>query len=433
MFSCTVFVLLILQNPLSEVLLIDETFNLIDFKSFKAKKIMIFILVEIMTTVYQWLNYWMSQFECNSHQQLYTILQVIAITKLGLDEVPFSLLDLAHPPSVHAIKEIRAFLLQCHKAASGNNSDDDAIKLIKYLKDNPPEESYENPYVSDSQPTEDEWNLIHHIFNFGIDLPGSKHNLFGHLQYFSSFFIDMFFGNYTEFDDHIKTLPKEKLEKAIKKREGYCQYSPIFAPIIGLEMVDIEIRAWFTSEQVQEIRTMYSGCNEHKHLKIMNELIRLGADVNAHDIYGFTPLHYAVLHRYEGMVTVLLEHGANPNSESRIGYTPLSILRYQTSESGMKCINILFQQNARLTNKKDINDLRTTVETNGTKDLAIRVREAHPRDKEECEKCSKPTTKKCGACGKVYYCTPACQKLDWMFHKITCQKKKEKQRNVDVD
>ena len=107
-----------------------------------------------MTAVYQWLNYWMSQFECNSHQQLYKILQVIAITKLGLDGVPFSLLDLAHPPSVHAIREIRAFLMQCHKAASGNNSDDDAIKLIEYLKDNPPEESYENPYVSDSQPTE---------------------------------------------------------------------------------------------------------------------------------------------------------------------------------------------------------------------------------------------------------------------------------------
>ena len=410
------------------MLLLDDTFNSIDspmsfLKAFEPKGIMILFLVEIMTTEWQGiLNAWLANFECYSSQELYTILQVIAITKLGLDGVPFSLSALEHPPSDNAIKEITAFLRQCHKAASGNNSDDDAIKLIKYLKDNPPKESCENPRLSDSQPTQDEENLIEHIFNDGIDLPGSKHNPFGHLQYFSSFFIDMFFGNYTEFNDHIKNLSKEELNMAMKKREGYCQFSPLFAPILGLRI----------SKQVCEIRTMYSGCNEHKHLEIMIELIKHGADVNAHDIYGFTPLHYAVLHSNEDMVTVLLEHGANPNSESRIDYTPLSILRYYASESGMKFIDILIQHNARLTNKDHINDLRTLVETHRNKDLANKVREAHPRDKEECEKCVKPTTKKCGACGKVYYCTPACQKLDWKFHKITCQNKKEKQRK-EVD
>jgi hypothetical protein len=165
--------------------------------------------------------------------------------------------------------------------------------------------------------------LIEHIFSQGIDLPGSRHNPFGHLQYFSSFFIDMYFGNFTEFKDFIKTLSKEELDLAMKKREGYFQYSPIFAPIVGLKMVDIERHPYFTSQQVQEIRTMYSGCNEHKHLEIMMKLIRLGADVNAHDINGFTPLHYAVENRNVGMVTVLLKYGANPNSESRIGWRPL--------------------------------------------------------------------------------------------------------------
>ena len=386
-----------------------------------------------MTTKYhRVLNYWISEFECNSHQQLYIKLQIIAKYKLGLDGIPFSFSDLEHPPSVDAIKEILEFVDKCRRAVNGDNSGDAAIKLIKYLKDNPPEESYENPRLSDSQPTQDEKNLIIQIFSHGIDLPGSMHNPFGHLQYFSSFFIDMFFGNYTEFNDHIKNLSKEELNMAMKKREGYCQYSPIFAPILGLRMVNIERNVNFTSEQVREIRTMYSGCNEHKHLEIMNELIRLGADVNAHDIYGFTPLHYAVLHCNEVMVTVLLEDGANPNSNSRIDYMPLSSLRYCLSESEMKFIGILIQHNARLTDTGQINELRTSVETYGSKDLAIRVREAHPRDKEECEKCAKPTTKKCGACGKAYYCTPACQKLDWKFHKITCQKKKEKQRN-EVD
>ena len=369
---------------------------------------------------------------CSSFQEFYSKLESIARNRMGLDRVPFPLSALEHPPGNNANPEIIEFIRKCFKIATGNNSDDDVIKLIEYLKENPPEESYENPKLSDSKPNQDEMNLIKQIFYRGIDLPGSKHNPFGHLQYFSSFFIDMFFGNFTEFNDCIKSLSKEELDKAMKKREGYCQFSPIFAPILGLNMVDIERSLDFTSAQVQEIRTMYSGCNEHKQLKILKKLIRLGADVNAHDINGFTPLHYAVSHFNEGMITVLLKHGANPNSENRIGWRPLYHLRNGILEVHMKIICILIQYNARLTNKEGIDVLRTSVETHGTRDLAIKVREAHPRDKEECEKCTKPTPKQCGACGKMYYCTPACQKMDWKFHKITCQRKPEKQIN-EVD
>ena len=195
------------------------------------------------------LNGLLEVIKCSSPQELYIKLQVIAKYKLGLDGLLFSLLALEHPPSINAAKEILNFIGQCDKAAKGNNSHDDAIKLIKFLKDNPPEESYENPKLSDSKTIQDEGNLIQHIFYNGIDLPGSLHNPFGHL------------------------------------------------------------------------------------------------------------------------------------------------------------------------------------ETYGPMDLAIKVREAHPRDKGECEKCVKPAPKQCGACIKVYYCTPACQKLDWKFHKITCHKKKERKKN----
>ena len=375
-----------------------------------------------------YLKYW----NCSSFQQFYSKLEFVARNRMGLDRVPFPLSALEHPSgNNHA--EIIEFIGKCVDTVTGNNHDEDAIKLIKYLKDNPPEESYENPRLSDSQPTEDEENLILQIFHFGIDLPGSQHNPFGYLQYFSSFFIDMFFGNFTEFNDYIKTLSKEEIDKAMKKREGYCQYSPIFAPILGLNMVDIERNPDFTRQQVLEIRTMYSGCNEHKHLEIMNELIRLGADVNAHDINGFTPLHYAVLHLNEGMLRVLLDHGANLNTESRVvGWSPLAVIARTSAGIGLRIIDFLIQHNARVTDKGQINDLRYSVETYGSKDLAIRVREAHPRDKEDCEKCNKSASKKCGACSKVYYCSPACQRLDWTFHKITCQKKNDKQTN-EVD
>ena len=377
-------------------------------------------------------EFYIKCWNCSSFQQFYPKLESIARNMMGLDRLPFPLSALEHPPGNILNQEIIEFIRKCRKLGTGNNSDDDVIKLIKYLKENPPEESYGNPKLSDNPPTRDQWNLIQQIFYDGIDLPGSTHNPFGHLQYFSSFFIDMFFGNFTEFDDYIKSLSKEEIYRAMKKREGYCQQSPIFAPILGLRMVDIERSLDFTSEQVQEIRTMYSGCNEHMHLKIMKKLIKLGADVNAHDINGFTPLHYAVLHCNEGMVTVLLKHGANPNSESRDSVKPLSILTSANTETEMKVIDILIQYDSRLTDKEEIDKLRTSVETHGTKDLAIKVREAHPRDKEECEKCTKPTPKQCGACGKVYYCTPDCQKQDWKFHEISCQKKDNKQTN-EVD
>ena len=98
----------------------------------------------------------------------------------------------------------------------------------------------------------------------------------------------------------------------------------------------------------------------------------------------------------------------------------------------MKIIDVLIQYNARVTNKEIINKLRTSVETHGTRDLAVRVREAHPRDIEECEKCVKSAPKKCSSCKKVYYCSQECQKQDWKFHKISCQKKNDKETN-EVD
>ena len=42
-----------------------------------------------------------------------------------------------------------------------------------------------------------------------------------------------------------------------------------------------------------------------------------------------------------------------------------------------------------------------------------------------CIRCGKTPAKKCGACGKVYYCGRECQKLDWKSHKTVCKKAQE--------
>ena len=70
---------------------------------------------------------------------------------------------------------------------------------------------------------------------------------------------------------------------------------------------------------------MYSGNNENKHLQILKKLLKLGADPNAHDINGFTPLLHAMYYGDQYMIATLLIKGANPNSESIYGFRPLTM------------------------------------------------------------------------------------------------------------
>ena len=369
-------------------------------------------------------NKWLESCKFPSYAAMYDWMEFIAQFKMGMRELPFPLSALEQP-GIIPCPEILSFLDRCMKAANCDNSEAKVIELIEYLKDNPPKVSFENPKFKEKY-TKDEKDLMQHILHDGLELPGSRHNLFGHLQSFSSFFIDMFFGNYTEFIDHVNSLTKADLQKELNRREGYCQLSPLFASIIGFKLVDMEKKLHFTSKEVKEFRSMYSGCNENKHVEITNKLVQLGADVKAHDIFGFTPLHYAVLSRNEGMVTVLLKNGANLNAESGDGFRPLTSLICAGHVVTLRLIDILLQYNAKVIDKKDIEEIRNKVQINGSRELAVRVREAHPREKNRCEKCTGPAEKKCAACNLVFYCTPACQKGDWKFHKVTCKKVRAK-------
>ena len=52
--------------------------------------------------------------------------------------------------------------------------------------------------------------------------------------------------------------------------------------------------------------------------------IRAGADLNARDMWGETPLHYAAMNGYVDSINVLLEAGADVDArEGFIGNTPL--------------------------------------------------------------------------------------------------------------
>ena len=360
-------------------------------------------------------------FGASSIPELYSTLERVARNKLRLDHLPFLLSDLedCHPSKAG---DIATFIFQLMRLQDGNDADSQVKELTKFLKANPPEVSYENPKLPGGPCTPDQKNIAQFIYAFGIDLPGSKHNLYGHLQYYSSFFIDMFFGNFTEFMMHINGFSSKELKKQLEKREGYCQFSPIFAPILGIVMMNLERHSFLTAAEKERIRLMYSGNNEHKHLQILKKLLKLGANPNAHDIHGFTPLLHAMYYGHEGMIAALLNKGANPNCESIYGFRPLTMFVNirEWSEHNLSTISMLLQYRATLTKEVDMQDIRSSMEKHGDKDLIARVREALPRKKNECEKCTMPAEKKCSACSRVFYCSLTCQKWDWKFHKLSC-------------
>jgi ankyrin repeat protein len=61
-------------------------------------------------------------------------------------------------------------------------------------------------------------------------------------------------------------------------------------------------------------------------------MVILGADINATDSLGRTPLHHAVLECQRGAVAALLAHGVDVNVRDNDGQTPLSEALYQANE-----------------------------------------------------------------------------------------------------
>ena len=368
---------------------------------------------------------YMFQYKVKSLPEFYCMLHKMAWVTLGLNELPFPLSAITDPPNNKVDPEIHCFVDKCTKLVIDDDSDAQVIKLIKTLKEKPPKESFENPKLPNHKCTSDEYNLMFHIYLKCIDLPGSKFNPYGNLHYFSNFFIDVFFGNFTEYNEHIQSVSGDGLKRELERREGYCQFTVLFAPILGTRMVKLDTLTYLRNTEKEEIRKIYTGANENRHLHILQDLLERGADPNAHDIYGNTPLFHALSAGEVDMAAILLKYGANPDAENWIGNRPLQTFGYPRTERDMRFLDLFLKYNSKPASKNHAFVIRVFVDSYGNKDFAARVREAWPREANECEKCMKPAEKKCSACKLVFYCTPACQKKDWVIHKTICKKNRQ--------
>jgi len=354
-------------------------------------------------------------FNCSTCEELYAKLEQIHKKHKPVEgeHVPFSLQDLKHLNTID-VKLCLSTYWSAYKAD----------ELIKYLRKNPPKESFENPAIQQCSSLEEYAAMMDLVVD--VDLPASKFNPPG-MAHYSDLFFDMYVGNYSDFNAHIKKLSKQELKKTLNTREGYPQYSPVFAPIIGIRLIYIERSPGLTKQNVKDIRLMYSGNNENKHFKILEKLLKLGADPNAHDILGNTPLYYALKYRIadcEKVVSILLRYGANPNYDS-IFYQ--YVIQLDDEPEKWNVIDLLLSYNAKPNDYEEAMKIRATMEESYSLEFAVKIRELFPKKYNVCERteCEISAVKKCGACGFVVYCTPACQKLDWKFHKLTCKKKIE--------
>lgn len=62
-------------------------------------------------------------------------------------------------------------------------------------------------------------------------------------------------------------------------------------------------------------------------MPIVKLLINHGADINAKNERGETPLHLATRYCFNKIVKLLLENGADPNIKDNEGKTPLDLAR----------------------------------------------------------------------------------------------------------
>ena len=257
------------------------------------------------------------------------------------------------------------------------------------------------------------------------------------LTHLSDILLASYHGNYSNLMSLIKGLNPKVLSRELKKRETFLKVCPTFHPIIGAKAL------LYDSDILGNTIRVY-GQPELLHIKTLKKLIDLGAEVNAHDVAGYTPLHHCMtstgnIATFE-MAKLLLENGADVNAVNRFGATPLM---EPVLDNKIEYIRLLMQNGAN-PYIGDVNGITPFEIGKKTPSILKLLKLAHRkipaelrtvskevRDFMRCSVCKKECDVKCTGCFFEWYCSAECQKADWETHKRSCKARKAKYVKVE--
>lgn len=110
--------------------------------------------------------------------------------------------------------------------------------------------------------------------------------------------------------------------------------------------------------------TLLHSASWRGFLKCVKFLINAGADVNAKDWYGLTPLHYVCSESSLACAMVLVEANANVNAPTNSGRTPLHYACKTSHRDGADIVQLLLAAGADATIKDKYGRLPIAVTEN---------------------------------------------------------------------
>ena len=186
----------------------------------------------------------------------------------------------------------------------------------------------------------------------------------------------------------------------------------------------------------------------HDHMKVLEKLIELGADLSVRDVAGKTFLHNCFAgtsnRTTRAMAEVVLTAGLDPNIQDRFGGTPLFaavcqhnlidielLLKYGANpcikeyEKGDSCLDMAQMH-------PPMNKLIRKYMCRDALRERNKLKEENGGSLSKCLECGKEKAERCKGCFVARYCSKDCQKKGWKGHKTDCKTTRAKYKSAII-
>jgi hypothetical protein len=155
------------------------------------------------------------------------------------------------------------------------------------------------------------------------------------------------------------------------------------------------------------------------HVEAIKALVQLGVNKEAKEAGGQTPLHVAAFNGHVEAIKALVQLGAQIYAQTADGETPLKLsIRYGHYQAAQVLGEL--ERTAR-TRKEAAEQAERTAAGRGSVETTAAASQTGA-----CAACgsssgaSDAPFKRCSRCHSVKYCSPLCQRTHWQAHKASC-------------